>query len=743
MTASQIAKELVGLKRRMRILEMAPRLASASLEGAPLPSFDNDGNLRAIIGAQPDGSHTIVVKDGPTPLQPTDPTGVGGAYSIAVTWDGNLIGAFGEVDAELETYADFDACEVHVGLTESYFPERETLVGLIGRQGGTVNVSSPAGEVWVRLRIRSQAGKVGPPSPAVLVSVDELVDPGQFEDALQEINDAAAWIADSGATLDTLLGGPDVIPVAVIDHLWANVIRARKITTDMLLVGSGDNLVVDPYLTDVELSDARAAASTGDWTRAPMGAFEGTSEMIFNVPTGGTRTLRYISSSGTSLERVDAVTPGTAYRIRYDHRRVGTSTTPRVRPAIRWLASDGTAATVYPRSTTVAPGTAWATDEVEWTAPDDAVGAYVEVVVTGGTTSTAVQIRRPRINSKADASLIVDGAVKARHIVAEEIAAALGEFITVKANNIEAGSINVALDLTTGGKVTANGGAGKTELDHSGLYTTDSLGRAIFDTRGGAVTMRGSLKTGATDTNGIHIVPDGSRLGNGLVEFRSSTTPRNAEIALESRTGSLAALMMRGPAPADITDHPATVTLQYATGRSESLYEVEADRIQLYAAAEVLLESIDNTVRLQGREVIVNGDNLVDEWKTYTPLLRATSSNPVPGSTTTREGRYKKIGTTVHFAVEIILGNMTNRGSGSYRITLPVPAVGLRTYCFGNISPDTIAIGAIEPGVDGGFINRIRFVSQTRSNDTNPTVNNTTPADLSSIRLSGTYECAP
>lgn len=266
-------------------------------------------------------------------------------------------------------------------------------------------------------------------------------------DALRvQLDDAAEWIADSGAALDTLLAGPDVIPQSVIDRLWTNIVRSRKITTDMLMVGSGENLVPDPHLTDAALTDARLSLSTGAWTTVLDGG-----ERVAQVPAGSTSTLRYVAAPGGITQRCHPVTPGHTYRVRYDYRGLTDTLAlpPSLRPAVRWLTAAGTAYTTYPRTDTVRTGTTWQTDEVEWTAPDSAVAAYLEVVATGGS-ATTIQLRRPSITSKTDASLIVDGSVAARHISAESVAAALADFIRVRAEHILAGDIDVALNLTAG-----------------------------------------------------------------------------------------------------------------------------------------------------------------------------------------------------------------------------------------------------------------------------------------------------
>lgn len=201
---TDIAAELVGLRRRVRKLETAPRLAFASLDNAPLRSFGEDGRIKATFGAQPDGGHAYVSVEGPIPLQPTDAVVKGGALSVEVTWDGNLIGPFGEVDAELPVYSNFEACEIHVGQSQGFLPSPETLATEFGRLGGTQAVPAPVGQAWIRLRIRSQSQEWGPPSPAVMATVTSLVDTSFVEQLETDLTQLAVDLGAAEQAMEQL-----------------------------------------------------------------------------------------------------------------------------------------------------------------------------------------------------------------------------------------------------------------------------------------------------------------------------------------------------------------------------------------------------------------------------------------------------------------------------------------------------------------------------------------------------------
>jgi hypothetical protein len=206
-----LARTIHQLKRdiaRLNAGRVAPQLAASALEDGAIPEYDAAGTLVGVIGKQPDGSHTHVVLDGPTPLQPSAPTCTGLALEVEVAWDGHLVHPdTGQVDEHLTQKADTDAVEVHLGDSDVFFPSwgaaGGTLRGEIrARTASTAGVPAPAGDWWVRLVVRSQAGKHGPPSVAVPVTVEPLVDQGQFDDLQGDLDAAEASLVDAQGRLD-------------------------------------------------------------------------------------------------------------------------------------------------------------------------------------------------------------------------------------------------------------------------------------------------------------------------------------------------------------------------------------------------------------------------------------------------------------------------------------------------------------------------------------------------------------
>lgn len=75
-----------------------------------------------------------------------------------------------------------------------------------------------------------------------------------------------------------------------------------------------------------------------------------------------------------------------------------------------------------------------------------------------------------------------------------------------------------------------------------------------------------------------------------------------------------------------------------------------------------------------GPDLLALGAPAASGWQDYTPSLTAATTNPTLGSGSTVEGRWCRIGSTVHVVVNIVFGTSgTSAGSGKYRVSLPAP----------------------------------------------------------------------
>lgn len=352
-------------------------------------------------------------------------------------------------DAEVKVYPeapslyalvrlDPDGSSMHARVPQDLVDQ--TIMGI--RQGltETCTLEQIDGE-WVLQDLIGQDNQVP--------SIGEIIDIGvDLENLHEQLDEAALWIAGSGAILDTLIdNSEDLIPEAVIDHLWTNVVRARKITTDMLLVGSGENLVVDPYFVNAELNTARINDSLGTWTLVT--SIEDLPAMRVSSTSNVELRLR---NAANSEGRFYPVTSGDVYRVRV---RAYGSGSVSIYPTINYITPDGTiiAGSVEGFNPSSPLGSTPDWYDWEWVAPADAVGAEVTIKAAFAFSAYELFLSAPSLVSKTTASLIVDGSVAARHIDAESIAAAVGEFIEISAQQILAGNLEVVMTLGVGGEI--------------------------------------------------------------------------------------------------------------------------------------------------------------------------------------------------------------------------------------------------------------------------------------------------
>ncbi|MDQ3275286.1 MAG: hypothetical protein M3Q39_09745 [Actinomycetota bacterium] len=173
------------------------------------------------------------------------------ALTIVVTWDGNLIGPDGVVDAETSVFDDHEAIEVHVGNSESFAPDYDfathtTRGDILDRRGGSITIGAAAGARWVRLVARSRAGKRGPASVATAVEVPALVDQQQFVDLENALVATQSELDQAQIDIQAALTGPlDAerfrAGTGVFDQLFA---AALAVELAVIIEARVENLVV-------------------------------------------------------------------------------------------------------------------------------------------------------------------------------------------------------------------------------------------------------------------------------------------------------------------------------------------------------------------------------------------------------------------------------------------------------------------------------------------------------------------
>lgn len=224
--------------------------------------------------------------------------------------------------------------------------------------------------------------------------------------------------------------GQATLAQAVIDFLWVNVVKAKKITADMVLIGSGANLNPDPTFSDTTLETAWAGKTAA--------------HTVVSDPTGVGNYLSCDATLGGTGWRelrqkvMTPVAPGQRIRIRARVRRVGTINGGGIRFGFYATNADGTRYnTGLPVNNVAGVGTAWTETTNEWTIPEGVTGVSLFFSIHNTATTGAAHFCDVEMKVMDAASLIVDGGILARHIDVVDLTAATAFIERVQALGIK------------------------------------------------------------------------------------------------------------------------------------------------------------------------------------------------------------------------------------------------------------------------------------------------------------------
>ncbi|MFJ2225524.1 hypothetical protein ACIOFY_36480 [Streptomyces anulatus] len=192
------AAYLKGLEDRLSALESSNPLTHASIESGSLDVYDDDGNLRASLGMQGDGTAALVPHNSQPPPTPTPPSVEPALSGLVVTWDGDW------ADSDI-TPSDYATIQIHVsGAGADFLPDLSTLVATISAPlGGSATVAVDGyAAVWVRLVATNTAAMTGPPSTATQSAARQAV--GQ--DLIDAIIDETKLAEDAVTAAKIALG---------------------------------------------------------------------------------------------------------------------------------------------------------------------------------------------------------------------------------------------------------------------------------------------------------------------------------------------------------------------------------------------------------------------------------------------------------------------------------------------------------------------------------------------------------
>ena len=234
---------------------------------------------------------------------------------------------------------------------------------------------------------------------------------------------------------------------ATVGEMDGGRIRAGSLYADRIVAGMSQNMVPDPGFINAELCANRLsrALSYGDIWRFSDG-------QLINEPASGGRT----AASNISLSVVPdlyswAAYPGMKLSISITAR--ATSGTGGFRWSIRVKYRDGsTAFTAIDTPYTPLDGT-WRTYSTSYNFPDN-VASYSLTLQIDRTSTGAMAFRAPMAAAKTGTVLIEDGAVTGDKVEAQTVAAKVGQFVKVQAQNVEvtgelAARVVNSMDTTT------------------------------------------------------------------------------------------------------------------------------------------------------------------------------------------------------------------------------------------------------------------------------------------------------
>lgn len=253
---------------------------------------------------------------------------------------------------------------------------------------------------------------------------------------LNAVDIAAATAAFQTVDIKNLFAGTGTFDTAVVDKFWADVMTANKINTNMLVVGSGNNALVDPYFTDQGFKDFRSSLAdieNGAWgSNATFGLnWYGASSQ----PTDRSKNFYFVASDAFyDTEALIPVEPGSTWRLRARINSSGYG----ARFTARYVKRDGT-----PGYIGISPYYPTGIQDMEhlWEIPTDF--AYVQLSIQWGPLATSCYIYGgATVTAAADASLIVDGGIIARHITAsEDLTAKIATFLSVTTGMLESNAV--------------------------------------------------------------------------------------------------------------------------------------------------------------------------------------------------------------------------------------------------------------------------------------------------------------
>ena len=251
---------------------------------------------------------------------------------------------------------------------------------------------------------------------------------------------AREWRWNGSTWVEQKVSGDMVtnLDVGKLTGVFANfsqMVRAGSINTDRLVVGTGQESILDPTFSNADLRATRTAGVAS----FVAGTLPG-SAYAWRMAWHATAYNKiYLTGPGNNHQvgRV-AARPGDRFRFRV-YAKASNATMTYLAGGI-FTKTDGTDLNASLTST-VTPGTGGAWLDAVVTIPDGVreMCIYLQAA-PGSKTGVAgdwIQFEQPSLRQQTDGALVVDGAITGRHVDAESVAAKVGDFVKVQAINVE------------------------------------------------------------------------------------------------------------------------------------------------------------------------------------------------------------------------------------------------------------------------------------------------------------------
>jgi hypothetical protein len=403
------------------------------------------------------------------------------------------------------------------------------------------------------------------------------------------------------------------IDSAVVDKMWTNVVQSRKITTDMLIVGQGENMI--PWAPSV-------VAPHQGWNGSTVTAIVDSdlgpclSSVNTTVTAGTMKTFMKLSSGVTSKNSiVDAfdVRETEEYSVRVGFGAGGSYVdgTPQCRVMVQVHDKAGTLLTsTYGNTTSLSYSGAETFSTVNVPIP---VGGRSILIYIQQDRQGLVMVHSPFGKRKADASLIVDGGILTRHLtVTDDMVVALLNVHKIKAVDIDTNDITsdtgfisaLTTNLLTADKITATM-IGATSITSKHTITGATIQTSATASRGIKLTsasLKGYNSTGYNTFNldatsgdvtvtTLYTSPTGARVkvwddlaGRAQTDFYTDTSGQHGSIYTETQTGNggyVTNVMHYTASPATATSWTSRLTLfadeTWALGSRTAAAQVTGD----------------------------------------------------------------------------------------------------------------------------------------------------------------------